>query len=383
MVNKEHFTASLCLTHRCNLSCIYCFQRHDKENEMSLEIAKKCIDKVFDVILIDKQDINIEISLIGGEPLYRFDLIKQLFEYTSQKKIPNKYVFFISTNGTVLTNTMKDWFIQHKDKFCLGLSLDGTRDVHNKNRSNSFDLIDFNFFLNNWPDQNVKMTLSEHSLYNFAENIKFIHSLGFGINGADLSEGLFDWSDEKYIQILIPQLKELVDFYVSNEHLKLNKLFDKDLASCAAKEKPRTKCCGVGDNLIFFDTNGEKYPCSFITPMTFPLSEINKISDIDFSNEELFIDEHCYHNCYIYPICDTCAGANYLTNKSFKERDKRKCGIRKLIALFIADLQSKLIIKNPQIYEPIKLYHTIEAIKQIKRLYLDEFKNINATIDTI
>ena len=31
-------------------------------------------------------------------------------------------------------------------------------------------------------------------------------------------EGEFDWSDEKYIQAIIPELKKLVDFYV--EHTK-------------------------------------------------------------------------------------------------------------------------------------------------------------------
>ncbi len=159
--------------------------------------------------------------------------------------------------------------------------------------------------------------------------------------------------------------------------IKSNRLFAKDLAACAMKHRPRTKYCGIGDNLVFFDTDGEKYPCSFVTPMTFSPEDIRILSKIDFSNDEAFIDEECFNQCYIYPICNTCAGANFLIHKELKKRDKRKCKIRKLVALFVADLQSKLIIKNPQLYEPTKLYYTIEAIKEIKKLYLKEFEIVS------
>lgn len=374
MKEKNHFTASMCLTHKCNLGCVYCFQKHDSTHEMSLEIAKNCIEWVFNNVSSNYE--GVELSFIGGEPLLKFELIKQIVEYTTNCYKPKiKYSFFVSTNGTILNEEMKNWFSEHKDKICLGLSLDGTKETHNSNRSNSFDLIDIDFFRKNWQNQNIKMTLSEKSLYNFAENIKYIHSLGFGINGADLSEGLFDWSGEKYLKILIPQLQELVEFYSENDNLvKFNRLFNMDLATCTTKNKHRRKCCGVGESIVFFDTDGKMYPCSFITPMTFSQTEINEISKVNFVDRECFIDEDCYQNCYIYPICNTCVGANYLTNKNFKERDKRKCKIRKLLTVFIADLQAKLIMKNPKIYDDTKLYHTIEAIKKIREFYLEEFK---------
>ena len=108
--------------------------------------------------------------------------------------------------------------------------------------------------------------------------------------------------------------------------------------------------------------------------MTFTDSELNKIKATDFSNGANFIDENCFNNCYIYPICPTCAAANYLNYKTFKNRDKRRCRIQKLITLFIADLQAKRIIKNPQKYSNDKLYYTINAINKIRELYLPEFK---------
>jgi hypothetical protein len=112
--------------------------------------------------------------------------------------------------------------------------------------------------------------------------------------------------------------------------------------------------------------------------MSFPQNELNAILKTNFSDDELFIDDDCYNNCYIYPICSTCSGANYMVNKSFKKRNKNKCRIQKLTALFIADLQAKRLVKTGGLLgsqkDATKLYYTIEAIKKIKALYLNEFK---------
>jgi len=340
---------------------------------MTLDTAKSIIDWIFDNVPNDMDEIII--AFIGGEPLLEFDLIKEVVAYTCSKQREKKYYFYATTNGTVLSEEMKQWFVTHKDSFVLGLSLDGDRETHNYNRCNSFDDIDTNFFLTNWHEQGVKVTLSEYSLPRLAENMKFLSSKGIErIAGVNLSEGNFDWSDEKYIKLLVPQLKELVEFYVENDTLELNQMFKKELYFCEAKKIERRKRCGIGTGCPLFDVDGKKYPCVFVTPMTFSENELSEIAKIDFTDHENFIDEDCFDDCYIYPICGTCAGANYLNNKSFKKRDRRRCRIQKLISLFVADLQAKRIMKNPKIYDDEVLYHTIGAIKKIRSLYLPEFK---------
>lgn len=221
------------------------------------------------------------------------------------------------------------------------------------------------------------MTLSDFSLPRLADNIKFLHSLGFkDISGVNLAEGSFDWNDDKYIKILIPQLQKLVEFYINNETLKLNQMFAKQICACETNNRERRKWCGIGIGCPFFDVDGTMYPCSFITPMTFTENELSNIIETDYEDEEIFLDEYCFDNCYIYPICSTCYGANYLNNKSFKQRDKTRCKIQRLIALFVADLSAKRIVKNSKLYgdDNNTLYHTIEAIKNIRTLYLPEFQ---------
>ena len=75
------------------------------------------------------------------------------------------------------------------------------------------------------------MTLSDYSLPRLSENVIFIHSLGFKkITGANLFEGDFDFDNEEFIRILVPELKRLVDFYSKPENGDLyNQMFDKRL----------------------------------------------------------------------------------------------------------------------------------------------------------
>ena len=108
--------------------------------------------------------------------------------------------------------------------------------------------------------------------------------------------------------------------------------------------------------------------------MTFSEDELAEIVASDFTDEKLFVDDKCFEECYLYPLCPTCAGANYQTNKSFGEKNKIHCKTQKLIALFAADLQAKKISKNPDLYDELTTYYTIEAIEKIKKLYYDEFK---------
>lgn len=381
---KKRFTPSLCVTHNCNLSCVYCYQKHDTYNRMSENVAKNIIDWIFENV--PKETEEIIIDFIGGEPLLEFELLVKVYEYVKTKETTIPYTFFATTNGTLLDEKMKAWFTEHKKEFLLGLSLDGTKESQDYNRSNSFDLIDIQFFLKNWPNQSVKMTISEFSINYLASNIIFLHKAGFkNIMGTNLCEGIFDWSKDEYIKKLLPQLMELVKFYIANPELHPAQIFAKEIAYCEIVEKERKKYCGIGKSMCFFDTDGKKYPCAFTTPMTFSEEELKKILLTDFYDDENFIDDECYNKCYIYPICATCAGANFLQYHNFACRDKRKCKINKLIALFIAELSARRIVDNPTGYlkthNQNDLYFTIEAIKKIKELYLPEFSEILSTIE--
>lgn len=371
---EKVFSPALCVTHNCNLSCVYCYQNHDVCGKMNCATAQKCIDWILDNIPEDRE--KLVINFIGGEPLLEFELIKAVYEYVKTKKINIPIIFFASTNGTVLNQEMKLWFQEHKNDFILGLSLDGDKESQDMNRSNSYDKIDISYFVNTYPKQGVKMTISEFSLKYLADNIIKIYEKGFQrIDGVNLFEGEFDWSQEKYLWILADQLKKMVKYYVDNPYKELNQMLGKSIEVCAATKREKKKNCGIGNNTIFFDIDGRRYPCSYMTPMTFTANTLKSLSEVNFDDEEKFVDEECYNKCYIYPICTNCAAANFQRTGRFDKRDKGRCKINKMIALFTADTHAKRITNNPELYsDETKLYYTIEAIKKIRELYLLEFE---------
>lgn len=368
------FSPTLCVTHKCNLSCLYCYQSNKNEKSMTMDVAKHCIDDIFSNIPNNTK--LIEISFIGGEPLLEMELLKEIYDYTKKNYSDERLVFFATTNGTTLTEADKQWFEQHKKDFVLGLSLDGTPQTHNKNRSNSYNKIDIPFFIKTWPKQGPKMTISKHTINNLANDIIHIHEQGFMyINGVNFAEGDFDWETEDTLKILAKQLHILLDYYTEHYELNLDQMFGKHIEFCACDGVDKHKTCGIGTRTLFYDIDGKKYPCSFITPMTFSKEDLDKICKMDFYDNTNFVDEKCSKECYIFPICGTCSGANYLVNKSFNKRIKTRCEMNKLISLFIAELHTRRILTHRELYkDENQLYFLIEAIKGIKENYYSEFK---------
>ena len=107
--------------------------------------------------------------------------------------------------------------------------------------------------------------------------------------------------------------------------------------------------------------------------MTFDENELNDIMKTDFEDHTVFVDDDCFTNCYLYPVCPMCPGANYLVKKTFTKRDKSKCRMQKLITLYAADLQARRLLKKPKSIPENRVYNTISAIRKIKEKFLPEF----------
>ena len=123
---------------------------------MSWDTAKKAIDFFL------KRNIELPeiiIGFYGGEPLLEFDLIKKCVEYV-ESIVEGKKVFFnITTNGTLLTDEVVDFFVE-KD-FKLSISLDGSQKEHDVNRKFRDGSGSFNTIINN-----IKRIKTRYPQYN-------------------------------------------------------------------------------------------------------------------------------------------------------------------------------------------------------------------------
>ncbi|RYD06160.1 hypothetical protein N752_04535 [Desulforamulus aquiferis] len=119
------------LTFNCNLTCEYCFvHRKSPTDRMSFETAKKAVD-----LLIEKAAFSsIIITLIGGEPLLEYELIKKIVPYAEEAagKGGLKVTWALTTNGTLIDEDILKFFAQHKINAMI--SIDGGPKTHDRYR---------------------------------------------------------------------------------------------------------------------------------------------------------------------------------------------------------------------------------------------------------
>jgi len=203
---------SLMMTHKCNLNCVYCYEKYKNTQVMDVDDAKKYIYKAFEEAARAGRYKALELSMMGGEPLLEFEKIKEISEWVWSHDWPLDYILFASTNGTLLTEEMKQWFSDNRDKFVLGISLDGTAESQSSNRGHLASTVDIDFFVETWPKQGIKCTVSKESVSHIAEDVIFIHSKGFKTIYANLAFGV-DW-EWNHLSVFQTQLIKLVDFYL-------------------------------------------------------------------------------------------------------------------------------------------------------------------------
>ena len=319
---------TLVLTHQCNLRCRYCYEKHKDNCTMSYDVAKNIIEK--ELNLLDKYSI-VQIDLFGGEPFLEFDLIKKIVDYSRKCAFKKKFYFFITTNGCLLSDEIKKWLRDNTDLVQLSLSLDGTKKMQDINRCNSFDKIDLSFFKTTYPEQTVKMTISNETLRNMAEGVIFLHSRGFGVS-CNLAYGI-DWSDLSNVNALSSQLKILIDFYLKNPSIESCSMLDvRRLINVSRNSNTNSMVCGVGRGTKAFDYDGHQYPCQHFLPISIGVKQARNAAKIKFYSEEIpdyLMDRQCA-KCVVRNICMTCYGANYAATGNIFKHDENMCKLFKI-----------------------------------------------------
>jgi uncharacterized protein len=121
------------VTLRCEHSCPYCQvsrQNDDKTDfDMSIETADRSLDLVF-----CSPSPHIKIEFQGGEPLLNFPIVRHIVEAAEKRNETERRElgFVIATNLAVISDDILEYCRRHA--IHISTSLDGPRDLHNKNR---------------------------------------------------------------------------------------------------------------------------------------------------------------------------------------------------------------------------------------------------------
>lgn len=269
---------------------------------MSWEQALNILESEF---LLCSEPID-SVDLLGGEPLINFPLIVKISNWVWENS-PST-IIFSRTNGTLLTEEMKQWFSENRSRFILGLSLDGTPEMNRINRG--FQSSDLDFFLSNWPENPIKMTLFPSSIQYLYESVTQLYEKGAKLI-AGLAQGV-NWN-EASCKVLYSELEKLNDFYISHSDFPpVEPLYDLNFekAFWIMPSDVSENVCWDNANIHSYDCDGELLPCHMFSSIVQGKDKRQQILlDKNTILNEIVCDE-C-RECPIRWSCKNCMAMNY------------------------------------------------------------------------
>jgi len=309
---ETRFLIHVIITYRCNLDCIYCYQSDRRQHDdLDYDKAKKALYEVLDEINPENEGI---IRFFGGEPLLRFDLIRQLTAdarsyWRKTKNISSNLFFGISTNGTLMNEEIKTWLLENPD-VSVTISLDGTPHMHNTNRSGSFEFVKPHLDFIKRYGVPVKMTISPYTIDGCADGIRFINEQGLECQANIVFEDV--WGDNEshlgYLKAFSNELAKLVTYYADNPEIPRSTLFiplTAHLPRSVNQKFLESFLCGITRNMITIGLDGNKYTCE----RTIPFHENGSFENFDLNRKQLKPEE-C-EECPLLPLCPECRAYNF------------------------------------------------------------------------
>lgn len=363
---------SLMLTWACNLNCTYCFEKFKTTNrKMSVNMAKKILIGEFEALRLNSPEDKLKIEFFGGEPLLQFNVIKEVTEWLESNDPGVDYLLYITSNGTLLDEKKKEWFVKHKDKIRIVLSVDGSNDMQETNRGEIAGEIPIDFVRKTWPTLHFKSTISRANLPQLAEGLISLLEAGH-IVAPSLAQGE-NWQEGDEI-IYKRELDKLADWHLAHPDIEPMNIFSQPFFALLEPHCSRTpaKNCGTGTTMATYDVDGTAYPCHLFVPITHGKWNVKKeLDNIDFSDDEYMIDESC-KKCYMLRICKTCYGFDFMERGSVRKRDKRACKMKLAEVQIISDFQINWLMMQKQRRKlaPIELY-ALKGALRCHELYND------------
>jgi len=361
-LNRDQKKIMMLLTEECNLNCVYCYEHFKDKKIMSFATAKRILDRFYSTT---KAGDTVLIEVFGGEPFINFELIKAIDEYVINAYANRKTFFETTTNGTLVHNQIQKWLYERKERYIVSLSLDGTKEMHDRNRpfisgKGSYDSIDIGFFINTWSDCQAKLTMSEFTLPSLAQGIINLHELGFIVD-ATLSTGI-DWNYKRNEETFIKELEKLVDYYVKYPDLKLCTMLNFDLRLVFSKLNKNLRFCGAGEMTTCFDLEGYAYPCQGFAPVSIG-NDAENFKNYDVSKFDLESTNPCY-DCKFFFLCANCYSANLVTTGCCHLVDINLCYSYRLCILASAKIYFGRIKRKKSLTENDRLI--LKAISVIQ-----------------
>ena len=323
---------------RCNMRCTYCFYTHEAENRkktpcgfMSVQTMRTAVRKVLEYA--DGGDVYLVFQ--GGEPLlvglpFYEEVLRAVKKYN---RLCSRVFYSLQTNGVGLTPAFASFFA--KNGFLLGVSLDGTAEIHNTyrravNGDATFESVmrgisllreyrvEFNILtvVTNAVAEAIDTIYAfyREQGFNFLQFIPFIPPMR---GGGPIPEIL---SVEKYTAFLL-RVFELWQAEIESGHYR--SVAHLDQIGSFLLGYPYTSCStrGVCANQLVIEADGTVYPCDFFAGDVHCIGNIliNEMAVLTANRLEQLWREDMQEqreSCKSCPYFAVCRGgcARYFTN---------------------------------------------------------------------
>lgn len=330
----------LITTYDCNLRCKYCYELNKHVGSFNVSTTIEILTKEFE----QKQYDEFRISFYGGEPFLEFTKIKEICEWMWSSYPQNNILVQVSTNGTVLTDDIRQWLKKNEKKIVVSISLDGGRDDHNLSRGKSFELIDIPFFTS-LNGIKAKMTVTPDTIGNAMQNFLYLKSMGFNVSLSMAQE--IEWTADQ-LTVYQQQLALFIEYILNNPKEELPPFFRYKIYKLAPNRHGESRWnCGSGYFEVAYDIDGNFYPCHAYAAQfrEYDSGQINAIThtliNSSFDNTMLICKDCLYKH-----VCSPCHGFNY-TNRGKMENissitcQMNKMAIRATIKLYTLAIPKK------------------------------------------
>lgn len=335
-------------TKDCNFNCRYCLFSSESSNSigmnhekkyMSLDIAYKSVDFLYDHSM---DATEIMVSFYGGEPLLNFELIQKVVIYIESLFITKKVQFGLTTNASLLSEKIIDFFIKHE--FYITISMDGGPQIQNMHRkfrengNNTFDIV--------W--ENVKRIQEMDSAY-FKTHVVF-HPVLFRDDNYDAEVNFFNSNNIGSDAVSFTYANtQGIDYYINGS--KINAKKNTQMSETAYSERERVFSqkyeisdkwhhngpCVPGALRLFVDIEGNFYPCEK-TDSAVSIGSLDhgfnyeKINDI--LNIGKYTEDEC-KICWAKRFCKMCISqcVDIVDKKISVDVIKQQCVQQKQMAL--------------------------------------------------
>lgn len=336
-------------TIRCNLRCVYCHSEATSITEgvhydMDESTLKRTLEFIFQS---PKEKILIEFQ--GGEPLLNKPMVKLTFEYAEElsQKYHKEYKLALVTNLLAMDEEFLDFLVARKERFMLTSSLDGPKEVHDKNRlyvhSNAGTYDQVTKWIKRCNEKGIHvgllMVTTKYSLPYWKEivdeyakwgqrvlQIKPLDYLGYAVDvwdeiGYTMEEFVEFWTKSvDYMFELLDQGTIITDRYL---HLILKNILHGTDTGFLDLGNP----CGMIRGQIVYNYNGDIYCCDearvledFIVGNVFEDNYIDLIQKAQ--SKELIrssmLEGHYCDSCAYKPYCGICPVLHYGQERNYK-----------------------------------------------------------------